>query len=117
MTDAVQSVDETGSLPEQQQPAETGPVINLVDIFNAIRVIDFAATRGAFGGGELSQVGLVRDKFAKFLDSIPQEQKPAELRAAEAALSASVAAAASQASEEVQASEVAKPKKVTKAKK
>ena len=69
-------------------------LFKIILVPHAVRIIDFAARRGAFGGDELSQVGVVRDKFAKFLDSIPKDQKPAELQAAEDAANAAALAAA-----------------------
>lgn len=46
------------------------PTIQLVDLANALRVVDVAAERGAFRGNELSQVGAIRDKIATFLNAV-----------------------------------------------
>jgi hypothetical protein len=55
------------------------PQITLVDLQNTLRIIDVAAERGAFKGGELSSVGSVRDKLAAFLEAtMPKEEEPAE---------------------------------------
>ncbi|MFA5490065.1 MAG: hypothetical protein WC284_12735 [Candidimonas sp.] len=43
------------------------PELKIVDIQNALRIIDVAAQRGAFHGPELSGVGAVRDRLDKFL--------------------------------------------------
>lgn len=49
--------------------------ITLVDLQNALRIIDVAAERGAFKGSELTSVGSVRDKVAAFLSSVlPKEE-------------------------------------------
>jgi hypothetical protein len=37
------------------------------DIASALKIIDVVATRGAFTGKELSQVGALRDRFAQFV--------------------------------------------------
>jgi hypothetical protein len=57
---------------------DTTPQITLVDLQNALRIIDIAAERGAFKGGELSSVGSVRDKIAVFLDATLPKEAPAE---------------------------------------
>lgn len=54
---------------------ETKPSIQLVDLANALRIIDAAAERGAFRGDELSQVGMVRDKIAAFLEAVAPTQE------------------------------------------
>jgi len=53
------------------------PTIQLVDLANALRIIDVAAKRGAFEGAELSQVGAVRDKIAAFLNAVTPAEEPA----------------------------------------
>lgn len=61
------------------------PTIQLVDLANALRIIDVAAERGAFKGNELSSVGAVRDKIATFLNAVaPQPEEGAEEAAEEA---------------------------------
>ena len=55
-----------------------GPQISLVDLQNALRIMDVAAERGAFKGHELTSVGAVRDKLAGFLDAVaPKEEAEA----------------------------------------
>lgn len=55
------------------------PQITLVDLQNALRIIDVAAERGAFKGGELTSIGSVRDKLAAFLEvSMPKEEPTEE---------------------------------------
>lgn len=52
------------------------PQITLVDLQNVLRIIDVAAERGAFKGGELTSVGSVRDKLAAFLEAtLPKEDE------------------------------------------
>lgn len=50
--------------------------IQLADLQNLLMIVDIASQRGAFKGPELSQVGMVFDKVAKFLQSVapPQDQ-------------------------------------------
>jgi hypothetical protein len=55
------------------------PQITLVDLQNTLRIIDVAAERGAFKGGELTSVGSVRDKLAAFLEAnLPKEEAAEE---------------------------------------
>ena len=61
------------------EPVKTEePTIGLVDLQNALRIIDAAAERGAFRGNELSSVGTVRDKIASFLAHALPPEAPAE---------------------------------------
>jgi len=70
-----------------------GPALGLVDIKNAVAVIDYAAEQGAFKGwGTINQVIAVRQKLAQFIDAAtPQEVKDAEAAAREAAAANSTA--------------------------
>lgn len=63
----------------QAETPDTASQITLVDLQNTLRIIDVAAERGAFKGGELTSVGSVRDKLAAFLEAtLPKEDAPAE---------------------------------------
>ena len=55
-------------MAEETQTAET-PQVTIVDLQNVVQIIDAAAERGAFKGGELSSVGSVRDRIAAFVES------------------------------------------------
>lgn len=69
-----------------QAPKADAPNINLIDLQNALRIIDAAAERGAFRGSELTSVGGVRDKLAAFLETVlPQEEQVPEEEEAPAA--------------------------------
>lgn len=50
------------------------PTIGIVDLQNALKIIDAAAERGAYRGNELTAVGAVRDKIQAFLDALPKEE-------------------------------------------
>jgi hypothetical protein len=53
--------------------------ITVADLDALRSIIDLAATRGAFQGAELSQVGAVFDKLTNFLNSVvAQAQATAE---------------------------------------
>lgn len=52
--------------------------LTINDIANALQIIDTVTRRGAFSGEELSQVGMVRDRFAAFIRAA-QEQAAAEV--------------------------------------
>lgn len=45
------------------------------DIASALKIIDVVATRGAFTGKELSQVGALRDRFAQFVAEYQESAK------------------------------------------
>jgi len=47
--------------------------ITVADLDALRSIIDLAATRGAFQGAELSQVGAVYDKLTIFLNSVVQQ--------------------------------------------
>jgi hypothetical protein len=47
--------------------------ITVADLDALRSIIDLAATRGAFHGAELSQVGAVFDKLTIFLNSVVQQ--------------------------------------------
>jgi len=62
-----------------EEPQVETPQITLVDLQNALRIIDVSAERGAFKGGELTSVGTIRDKLALFLEaSLPKEEAKTE---------------------------------------
>lgn len=77
---------------------EAAPTITLVDLQNVIKIIDAAAERGAFKGGELTAVGTVRDKVQAFLaaalpapaaeEAAPAEADPAPAKPAKKARAA-----------------------------
>lgn len=60
--------------------APDSPTINIVDLQNAVKVIDFAAEQGAFKGWQIiKQVMAVRDKLDEFvLAANPPAAAPAE---------------------------------------
>lgn len=50
--------------------------LQLTDLQNLLMIVDVASQRGAFKGPELSQVGLVFDRVAKFLEStLPKNEQ------------------------------------------
>jgi hypothetical protein len=57
----------------------TQPVqpITVADLDALRSIIDLAATRGAFQGAELSQVGAVFDKLTTFLNSVVKQAQAA----------------------------------------
>lgn len=65
--------------PATEQPA-TGPVpnapdLNIVDLRNAIHIIDVAVARRAFGGWEeINNVKAVRDRFHAFLSAVAPDE-------------------------------------------
>ena len=57
--------------PVAEQPAAAEPPVSLSveDLVNVMRVINVASERGAFKAAELSSVGVVHDRIAKFIDA------------------------------------------------
>ena len=51
--------------------------ITVADLDALRSIIDLAATRGAFQGAELSQVGAVYDKLTTFLNSVVSQAQAA----------------------------------------
>lgn len=48
--------------------------ININDLANCVNIIDMCAKRGAFEGPELEQVGTLRSRLVKFVNSsVPPE--------------------------------------------
>lgn len=61
---------------QETQQAPTEPTgIQIADVQSMLNIVDLASSRGAFRANELSQVGAVADKFAKFLKMIADQQK------------------------------------------
>ena len=69
-----------------QQPE--APQLSLHDIASTIRIIDVVSKRGAFEGGEMADVGAVRNRLVAFLEATqpaeeveeetPEEETPEE---------------------------------------
>jgi uncharacterized protein YggE len=58
--------------------------ITIADLDTIKNIIDLACTRGAFRGGEISQVGAVYDKLTLFLEAVIAQAKAQEASTAEA---------------------------------
>jgi hypothetical protein len=52
--------------------------ITIADLDTIKNIIDLACTRGAFRGGEISQVGAVYDKLTAFLEAVITQAKEQE---------------------------------------
>jgi len=71
------------SFPTAPEPASTQEPVNtatpegisLNDLSTLKQIVDVATQRGAFRGGELSQVGAVYDKLTAFLTYVEEQQK------------------------------------------
>jgi hypothetical protein len=65
----------------QDQAAPAAPSIELADLQNAVKIIDYACEQGAFKGWQvIEQVIAVREKIATFLKAAapaPVEEEPA----------------------------------------
>jgi uncharacterized protein YggE len=58
--------------------------ITIADLDTIKNIIDLACTRGAFRGGEISQVGAVFDKLTVFLEAVIAQAQAQEVANAEA---------------------------------
>ena len=57
---------------------ENDTQITIADLDTIKNIIDLACTRGAFRGGEISQVGAVYDKLTAFLEAVITQAKEQE---------------------------------------
>ena len=60
-------------MTEQVQEQEVQ--LGLNDIAAAVQIIDVVTKRGAFEGPELEAVGMLRNRFAKFIDAKAPKQE------------------------------------------
>ena len=60
---------------------ENNTQITIADLDTIKNIIDLACTRGAFRGGEISQVGAVYDKLTTFLEAVIAQAKANETNA------------------------------------
>ena len=60
---------------------ENNQQITIADLDTIKNIIDLACTRGAFRGGEVSQVGAVYDKLTTFLTAVIEQAKAQEEQA------------------------------------
>tara|TARA_B100001964_G_C13845491_1_gene427798 strand:- start:177 stop:419 length:243 start_codon:yes stop_codon:yes gene_type:complete len=70
-----------------QQPEVEAPQLSLHDIASTVKIIDVVSKRGAFEGGEMADVGAVRNRLVAFLEATqpaeeeeetPEEETPEE---------------------------------------
>jgi hypothetical protein len=66
----------TDNVETPQTEEAQAPGLSLNDLAAVVRVIDVCTKRGAFEGGELSQVGALRDKVVAFLEASGALKKP-----------------------------------------
>ena len=58
---------------------EAAPVqLSLADLAAVVSIIDATTKRGAFEGAELETVGVIRNRFAAFVDAQQKAQQEAE---------------------------------------
>ena len=69
-------------MTEQAQQEEVQ--LGLNDIAAAVQIIDVVTKRGAFEGGELEAVGVLRNRFAKFVEAKSPKQNEEGVEKAEA---------------------------------
>tara|TARA_B100000674_G_C37904058_1_gene945196 strand:+ start:249 stop:551 length:303 start_codon:yes stop_codon:yes gene_type:complete len=69
-TDNTEIVGQASPEAPQQDPA-----LSLEELSMLMQIVDLAVQRGAFRGGEASQVGAVYDKLNAFLGAVAQAQQ------------------------------------------
>lgn len=63
---------------ETPGPAQDGAQLTIADLQALASVIDVAVRRGAFGAGEVTEVGAIFDKLSGFLQVIAEQKAAAE---------------------------------------
>lgn len=58
--------------------AATPPELTFRDLDNVLKIIDAAASRGAFRGAELESVGQTRNRIAAVVDFVNKQNAPAD---------------------------------------
>jgi hypothetical protein len=61
---------------DDQKPQAEAPQLSLQDIAAVVRMIDVVSPRGAFQGPELSEVGMLRNRFAAFVQANAPKEEP-----------------------------------------
>jgi len=80
--ETVETTTEDAAVPTEETEA-TGPTLSIVDVRNAVNVIDFACNQGAFKGWEvITQVMGVRNNLNAFVQAVTPE-KPEDEGSAE----------------------------------
>lgn len=64
--------------PEAPEATEDGSQLTIADLQALASVIDIAVRRGAFGAGEVTEVGAIFDKLSSFLAVIAAQKEAAE---------------------------------------
>lgn len=59
-------------------PSVDGSSLTIADLQSLASVIDIAVRRGAFGAGEVTEVGAIFDKLSKFLAVIAAQKEVAD---------------------------------------
>lgn len=59
-------------------PAADGAQLTIADLQSLASVIDVAVRRGAFGAGEVTEVGAIFDKLSSFLKVIAAQKEAAD---------------------------------------
>ncbi len=66
----------SGATQPTSETEPNSPQIGVLDLQNALKIIDAAAERGTFKGNELSAVGITRDRIAAFIAAVAPENQP-----------------------------------------
>lgn len=63
---------------------ETAVNLSVADLAAAVQIIDFAASRGAFTGDNITKVGQVRDRIADVVKALTPAEEATDAAPAEA---------------------------------
>lgn len=66
---------------ETPDPAQDGAQLTIADLQALASVVDAAVRRGAFGAGEVTEVGAIFDKLSNFLKIIAEQKAAADAAA------------------------------------
>ena len=71
---------ESNKMAEETTETQTpdAPELSLIDLSSVIKIIDVVTKRGAFDGGEMADVGAVRNRLAAFLEHATGQKHPEE---------------------------------------
>jgi hypothetical protein len=63
-------------IQDQPEQAAVPPQLGLNDLAGVVRIIDVVSRRGAFEGAELADVGILRNRFATFVQANAPKEEP-----------------------------------------
>lgn len=68
-------VDKAKSDQESEEVSENKPSLNINDIATSVKIIDLAASKGAFVGPDLEAIGSIRNRAAAMVEAAREKEK------------------------------------------